>query len=363
MPGGDASGRGSELVRMFGIDAAFDGVAAKLDVALLERQFFVGCNAYLLLHDVDTCDHFCHRMFHLHASVHLDEIKLAVFIQEFECSRAAITDLAASFGTAFADLVAHFWIEQRCRRFLNDLLVTALHRTIALAQIHRIAVLVGEHLKLDMARVFQKFFHVYHGIVESGLRLGAGHGDGIQQGCLGMHHTHAASAAAAGSLDDDRVSDAARNLDNLRGVVRQGTLDSRHTGHPGFLHGDLGAYLVTHQTNGLGARTDKYKAALLNALGKIGVFRKKTIARMDGLRICNFRCTDDGGDIQITLCRRGGADTNRLVGEFYILGIGIRLGMHHDGFYAHLAAGALNTQRYFTAIGNQDFFKHLLPPR
>src|SRR5665647_2800274 len=190
MPGGDASGRGSELVRMFGIDAAFDGVAAKLDVALLERQFFVGCNAYLLLHDVDTCDHFCHRMFHLHASVHLDEIKLAVFIQEFECSRAAIADLAASFGTAFADLVAHFWIEQRCRRFLNDLLVTALHRTIALAQIHRIAVLVGEHLKLDMARVFQKFFHVYHGIVESGLRLGAGHGDGIQQGCLGMHHTH-----------------------------------------------------------------------------------------------------------------------------------------------------------------------------
>jgi hypothetical protein len=37
--------------------------------------------------------------------------------------------------------------------------------------------------------------------------------------------------------------------------------------------------------------------------------------------------------------------------------------MHHDGFYAHLAASALNTQRNFTAIGNQDFFKHALPPR
>ena len=100
------------------------------------------------------------------------------------------------------------------------------------------------------------------------------------------------------------------------------------------------------------------KPHLLDTFGKIRVLGQKAIAGMDGLRIGYFRRADDGRDVQITLCGRSGADTNRLVGQFYILGIGIRFGMHDDGFYAHFAAGALDAQRDLAAIGDQDFFKH-----
>ena len=37
----------------------------------------------------------------------------------------------------------------------------------------------------------------------------------------------------------------------------------------------------------------------------------------------------------------------------------IRLRMDHDGLDAERAAGALDAQRDFAAVGDQDFFKHL----
>jgi hypothetical protein len=38
--------------------------------------------------------------------------------------------------------------------------VAALHRAVALAQVDRVAVAVGQHLDLDVARVLQEFLHV-----------------------------------------------------------------------------------------------------------------------------------------------------------------------------------------------------------
>jgi hypothetical protein len=49
-------GRGRELVRVLGVDAALDGVAAHLDVALREGQLLAGGDADLHLHDVDAGD-------------------------------------------------------------------------------------------------------------------------------------------------------------------------------------------------------------------------------------------------------------------------------------------------------------------
>jgi hypothetical protein len=53
-------------------------------------------------------------------------------------------------------------------RFLDHLLVAALHRAVALAQIDRVAVLVGEHLDFDVARVLEELLHVHRGVVEGG---------------------------------------------------------------------------------------------------------------------------------------------------------------------------------------------------
>ena len=227
-------GDGRELVGMLGIDAALDRVPAKCDVLLPERQLLPRGHQDLRLHDVDAGDHLGHRMLDLYPRVHLDEIELALLVQELEGARAAVADLAAGLGAALADADALLHRDQRRGRLLDDLLVAALHRAIAVAQIDRIAVFVGEHLDLDVARGFEKLLHVHRRVAESGLRLLPGHRDRVDQRGLGMHHAHAASAAAAGGLDDDRIADLARDLDDFLRLLGQRAFAAGHDRHAGL---------------------------------------------------------------------------------------------------------------------------------
>src|SRR5689334_16630120 len=134
MPHRDAARRREELVRVFGVDAALDRVATHLDLALRERQLLAGRDADLHLHDVDAGHELGHRVLDLHAGVHLDEVELAVLVQELEGARAAVADLLASGSTTLADLLDDAARNARCRRFLDDLLVAALHRTVSLTK-------------------------------------------------------------------------------------------------------------------------------------------------------------------------------------------------------------------------------------
>ena len=48
----------------------------------------------------------------------------------------------------------------------------------------------------------------------------SGHADRVEQCGFGMHHAHAAPAAASGRFDDDRVADLAGDLDDFLRVFR-----------------------------------------------------------------------------------------------------------------------------------------------
>ena len=61
------------------------------------------------------------------------------------------TALAASITIA-AHLAAHLLAQRRRRRLLEQLLMAALNRALALAEVHDRAVLVAEDLELDVAR-------------------------------------------------------------------------------------------------------------------------------------------------------------------------------------------------------------------
>src|SRR5207249_8505814 len=56
-------------------------------------------------------------------------------------------------------------------RFLDELLVTALNRAVALAEVHDVAMLVREDLHLDVARVLQIPLHVHRSVGEVRLSL------------------------------------------------------------------------------------------------------------------------------------------------------------------------------------------------
>jgi hypothetical protein len=52
---------------------------------------------------------------------------------------------------------------------LDHLLVAALHGAVALTQMDRVAVGIGQHLDLDMARIGQVLLHVDRIVTEAGL--------------------------------------------------------------------------------------------------------------------------------------------------------------------------------------------------
>ena len=229
-------------------------MAANLDVALRVRQRFAGGDQQLRLDDVDAGHQFGHRMLDLHARVHLDEVELVVLVQELERAGVAVADLAAGARAALAHGLALLGGEAGRGRLFDHFLVAALHRAVALAQVHHVAVVVGEHLELDVPRLLEKLLHVDLVVAEGRQRLGLRDADGIQQRGVGVHHAHAAAAAAAGGLDDHRIADVLGDAEVLVGVVAQRAVGAGHAGHAGGLHDLDGGDLVAHQADGLGAR-------------------------------------------------------------------------------------------------------------
>src|SRR5512133_3776217 len=197
MIGGDAARRRRKFERILGVDAALYGMPAQHHVALAQAQLLAGGDADLLLHQVQAGDHLGDRVFHLDARIHFDEIELTALVQELKGADAAVADLAAGVGATFADADALALGYSRRRGLFEDLLVPPLHGTVALAQIDRIPVFVGEHLDFDVPRVLEKFFEIDLGIAKRGVRLLARQVYRGKQRRLGVHDTHAAPAAAA----------------------------------------------------------------------------------------------------------------------------------------------------------------------
>src|SRR3546814_2136285 len=83
-------------------------------------------------------------MLDLDAGVHLDEIEVAVLVQELERAGATVTDAHAGLGADLADFRALLGGDARRRCFLDHLLVAALHRAVALAQVDGVALAVGQ---------------------------------------------------------------------------------------------------------------------------------------------------------------------------------------------------------------------------
>src|SRR5438046_1664894 len=85
-----------------------------------------------------------------------------------------------------------------------------LNAAFAFAQMNDFAVLVSQHLKLDVPRKLQKLLHVDIRSAESLLRLAARRLIGAQEIFLLAHHAHAAPTTARGSLQNQWVAYALR---------------------------------------------------------------------------------------------------------------------------------------------------------
>ncbi len=220
---------------------------------------------------------------------------------------------------------------------------------------YRFTLAITDDLNLHVAGVFKKFFQVHGAITEKGFGLRLGDIDGLEQGSFIVHHAHAATTTTGGSLDDDRVADLPRQFQGAVGVIIQWAIGTRYGRHTGFPHDFDSGDLVAHLANGLGAGTNKYKAAVLHLFGKIRIFRQEAIAGMHSIGIGHFHGTDNGRNIEIALGGAGWADANGFIGKAHMHQVFVGNGVHGHCLDAQLLAGTQNPKCYFAAIGDKNF--------
>src|SRR2546421_5929081 len=358
VPQADRAGGWHEGLGILGVDAAFHGMTADLHVALRVGQTLACGDQQLRLHQVNAGNQLGHWVLDLDAGVHLDEVELAVLIQELHGAGTAVADRAAGFHAALPHEAPLAQRDARCRRLLDHFLVAPLHRAIALAQVDDVAVRVRQHLEFDVPRPLQEFLQVDLIVAESRARFGLRDTDRVQERGLGVHDAHAAPAAAAGCLDDHRVADVARDAQALVRVLAQRAIGARHARHAVRFHEADRRHLVAHGADGLRLGADEHEAAFLHALGEVRVLGQEAVAGVDRDRVGDFRGADDRRHVEIAGGRGRWPDTHRFIGEQHVLEAVVRGGVHRHGLDAELPAGAQDPQRDLAAVGDDDLLDH-----
>ncbi len=140
-------------------------------------------------------------MLDLQAGVGLHEEELVrslVGHQELDGARAGVAHTAGDVARCLAHPSAGRGVEERRRRLLDDLLVPALQRALALAEVDGRAVLIGEHLHLDVPRRSQVALEKESVVAERGRGDPAGRGDTVGEVALTLDHGHPLAATAGG---------------------------------------------------------------------------------------------------------------------------------------------------------------------
>ena len=183
-----------------------------------DRERLAGGDQDLLADDVDAGDHLGHAVLDLDPGVHLEEEVLLADLHPLDRAGAAVADRGGGVGGDLADPLAHLGVDVRAGRLLDHLLVAALDRAVALAEVDHVAVRVGEHLDLDVARVLEVALDVDAVVGEELLAFAGGALEGLLE-VVGRHRDpEALAAAAARRLAGDRV---AGLLGLLRGPRRR----------------------------------------------------------------------------------------------------------------------------------------------
>ena len=357
-----ACGRQKIVVRAFGADARFDGVAVNAQLLLRQRQLLARRHAQLPLHQVQPGDRFGHRMLNLQPRIHLHEEEVHSTIRPLlddELDRAGtdVIDGPRRRHRRFPHLFAHGLRHAGRRCFFQHLLVPPLHRAVTFKQIDVVAVAVAKHLDFNVARTQRIFFDQHRVVAKAvdGFALARGQRRGKVFGLV--DGAHALAATARTGLDQHRVTDAVGfALQQDRVLVA--AVVAGHQRHAGRFHQPLGLGLQAHGLDGGRRRADEDETRAGTGLGKFLVLAQKAVARMYRLRAGGLGRLDDALPAQVAVFGRAAANVHRLVAIAHMFGIGVGVRVNGHGLDGHAACRSRYTAGNFTAIGYEYFFKH-----
>jgi hypothetical protein len=236
--------------RVFGVDAALHRPAIALHLGLRQRQLLAGCDADHQLHQINAGDALGHRVFHLQAGVHLQEVEILVFADhELHRARALVLHRLGEGHGLLAHGLARGVGDEGRRRLFDHLLVAALDRAFALVQVNHVAVRIAQHLDLDVARLQHVFFDEHAVVAEAVAGFVAAAGEALEGFLVVEGHAKALAATAGRGLDHDRVADVPGNLH--RALRRfDGVVPARDGVDLGLVGQLLGGDLVAHGRDG-----------------------------------------------------------------------------------------------------------------
>ena len=226
-----------------------------------EGQRPPGGHRQLHLDQVDAGDHLGDGVLDLQAGVHLEEVEALVAVdEELDGAGAGVADARRRRDRRRAHRLPGLLADEGRGRLLDDLLVAALDGALPLEQVHGVAVVVGQHLDLDVPRVGDVPLGVHRVVAEArpGLRTGAR--EGLAPTRTPRARRACPSPASRRGFEHDRVADGRDQRPGLLGIgQRRG---ARYQWHSGCLHPPAGLDLVAHGLHGLGRRPDEGQTLL-----------------------------------------------------------------------------------------------------
>jgi hypothetical protein len=224
---------------------------------------------------------------------------------------------------------------------------------------HHPAVVIPQHLELDVPRPRQVLLQVDALVAEGRARLVPRHRELAQEVVGVLCHAHPLPAAAGRRLDQHREADLLRGGERLIRVTED--VGSRHDRHAHLHHGAPRGRLVAHQPDLLRVRANEGQLAPLADLRELRILGEEAVPRVDRVGTRDLRRRDDAGNVQIALPRRRRPDADVLVREANVQRLAVGLRVDGDRPDPELLAGPDHAKRDLPPIRDQYLTEHLFP--
>ena len=297
-------------------------------------------------------------MLDLQAGVHLHEVEVAVGVeQHLDGAGVGVAGPADDIGDQRQDAFAFGLWQPRARGLLEHLLVPALQRALALAEVHALPEPVGDDLDLDVPSADDALLHVQAPVAEAGERLDTRLAEGGLELVFAAHAAHAAATAARDRLEQERKADV---LGGSPGGIDVGdrAVASRDHRHAERSHGVTGYGFVAEARDELGTRTDERESRRGTAQGERGVLGKEPPAGMHRCTVVLQRNLEQRVLVEVGLRRACRAERDDHVDVFEpgLVTIGSR--RHGDGLHTEALAGPRDAGRDLASVRDEQATEH-----
>ena len=276
--------------------------------------------------------------------------------EKLERAEAPVTDGRRHPLRSRDDLCAHFRVEVRRRRDLDQLLIAALDRALALAEVGH-ALPVTDDLHFDVTGPTDQLLDVKFAVAECALCLGGTAGEGLGQVIARSDSPHAPPSAAGDGLHHHRAIQT--EIGQERGCLIERRRPTRAPQYRDtMIRGErAGAGLVAEQRERVWSRADE-RGACGGACAREGrVLGQESVARMDQVGVSLRRGVDNAGDVEVG-GRTAPSERNRLVGHPHMQAQRVVLGVHRDRGDPEIGRGPDDADGDLAPVGNEQLGGH-----